>query len=241
MSGAGAAEPPPRALVETMRARDGGVPWLARHLARMEASARALGLPWPGRAALTETVAAAVAGAAPRATVRLVLEADGPRAEALPEPATERGAAGTTAVSAAGAWDPGLARAEHKALPRDRWDRLQAAARGAGADHALMLDRRGRLGEAALGNVFAVVAGELVTAPARGLLPGIARGLLVERLRVREEALEEEVWRAAAELFLTNAVRGVVPLVRVDGRAVGDGRPGPVAARARAELCGAAG
>jgi D-alanine transaminase len=69
----------------------------------------------------------------------------------------------------------------------------------------------------------------VVTAPVRGLLPGIARGIVAEVAPVREEALEEPVWRAADELFLTNAVAGVIPLVAVDGRPIGAGRPGPVA------------
>lgn len=230
----GGSEARPRALVETMLAVDGAVPWLTRHLARMEASARALELGWPGRAALTDAIAAAVSAAGPRARVRLVLGPDGVRAEAAaePEPAWE----GAPAVSLRGAWDPALGAAEHKALPRERWDRAQTAARAAGAAHALLLDRAGRLGEAAVGNVFAVVAGQLVTAPVRGLLPGIARAVVIERMAVREEALAEADWRSAAELFLTNAVRGVVPLTSVDERPVGDGRPGPVAAAARHEL-----
>ncbi|MDX6555702.1 MAG: D-alanine transaminase, partial [Miltoncostaeaceae bacterium] len=76
--------------------------------------------------------------------------------------------------------------------------------------------------------------------PVRGLLPGIARTILCELVPVREEALEEPVWRAADELFLTNAVAGVIPLIAVDGLAIGAGRPGPVtrdladAVRARA-------
>lgn len=70
--------------------------------------------------------------------------------------------------------------------------------------------------------------GAVVTAPVRGLLPGVARGVVLELTPVREEALEEPVWRTADELFLTNAVAGVIPVVAVDGRSVGAGRPGPV-------------
>jgi branched-chain amino acid aminotransferase len=227
---------PPQALLETMLARHGRVPWLARHLARMEASAHALGIPWPGRDDVAGAVTAAVREVPGRGRVRLVLDAAGARAEASPEPGSEPPWRGAAAVSVRGGWDPRSRRAEHKALPRRRWDRAQAAAEAAGADHALLLDAGGRLGEAAVGNVFAVVAGDLVPAPAEGLLAGVARAVVRERLPVREEALVETVWREAEELFLTNAVRGVVPLTAVDGRPVGAGVPGPVAARARDAL-----
>ncbi|MGI9538928.1 MAG: aminotransferase class IV, partial [Miltoncostaeaceae bacterium] len=73
---------------------------------------------------------------------------------------------------------------------------------------------------------FCVVGDELFTAPARGLLPGIARGRVIAAVEVTERAVEETEWRAASEVFLTNALRGVIPVIRIDGRPVGDGAVG---------------
>ncbi len=61
---------------------------------------------------------------------------------------------------------------------------------------------------------------ELARGPATG---GGAGGVAVEAGRYGPEALLE-----ADEAFLTNALMGVMPLLAVDGRPVGDGRPGPV-------------
>ena len=230
-------------LFETMRAEGGRVPWLERHLDRLERSATALGLsPVPARADVREGVERALAAAgAPSARVRVTLS---PRptllVEVTPEPPHPALAPEARAIAIHGAWLPGNDLAEHKTLSYGAYRRAQARAAAAGADHALLLDADGRLGEAAVGNAFAVLHGAVVTAPVRGLLPGVARAIVAEVTAVREEALEEPVWRTADELFLTNAVAGVIPVVEVDGRPIGAGRPGPVtrdladAVRARA-------
>jgi branched-chain amino acid aminotransferase len=230
-------------LFETMRADGGRVPWLERHLDRLERSAAALGLaPMPERDAVREGVERALAAAAaPSARVRVTLS---PRptllVEVTPEPAHPPLAPEARAIAIHGAWLPGHRLAEHKTLSYGAYRRAQALAAAAGVEHALLLDGAGRLGEAAVGNAFAVLHGAVVSAPVQGLLPGVARGIVLELAPVREEALEEPVWRAADELFLTNAVAGVIPVVAVDGRPIGAGRPGPVtrdladAVRARA-------
>ena len=68
------------------------------------------------------------------------------------------------------------------------------------------------------------------------MLPGLTRAEIIRRHPVREEALPESAWRAAEEVFLTNALRGVVPITEVDGTPVGDGSVGPVARALAAEL-----
>lgn len=218
-------------LFETMRAEGGAVPLLDRHLERVRASATTLGLEGvPGTEAARHAVAVALAafGDAP-ARVRLTATA---RPTLLVEVVPLGPAAPTaTAATVRGGWLPGDPLAEHKTLSYARHRLWQRRALAAGADHALLLDGDGRMGEAALASVFCVVDGELVTAPARGLLPGVARAVVLERLPVREEAAGEEAWRAAPEIVLTNAVRGAVPVLAVDGRPVGDGRPGPWARR----------
>jgi branched-chain amino acid aminotransferase len=112
-------------------------------------------------------------------------------------------------------------------------------ARRAGADEALLLDTRDRCSEASASNLFAVVGDALLT-PSRdcGILPGITRDVVLERARalapslglaaVEERPFGLDVLATAREAFLTSSLRELAPLVRVDGRPIGDGRPGPV-------------
>ncbi len=111
--------------------------------------------------------------------------------------------------------------------------RKEAAA--AGADEGIFLNTRGEVTEGTVSNVFLVDSrGRLVTPhPASGLLPGITREVVVELARdlgleVAEEVVLPEQLRAAREAFLTNSLLGVMPLVALDGAAVGAGRPGEV-------------
>jgi branched-chain amino acid aminotransferase len=107
-------------------------------------------------------------------------------------------------------------------------------AAAAGADEAIRIDRDGNVAEGATSNLFAVIDGAVVTAPlAGGVLPGITRGhvlAICARLAIpaRELAISRESFAAADELFATSALRGVVPITRLDGavRAAG-----PVTAR----------
>jgi branched-chain amino acid aminotransferase len=110
-------------------------------------------------------------------------------------------------------------------------------AQARGAQEALLLNAEGRLAEGAGSNVFLVKAGELLTPQlAAGLLAGITRELLLEiapRLGVeaREADLGEAELRGADELFITSTLKEVMPVTRLDGEPVGDGRPGPLTRR----------
>jgi branched-chain amino acid aminotransferase len=116
--------------------------------------------------------------------------------------------------------------------------RLEASA--AGADEGLFVNDRGELTEGTVSNLFIIPGdGSLVT-PGResGLLPGIARGLVLRMapalgLAVREAAVGPERLLAAAEAFLTNSLLEVMPLVSFDGRPIGSGRPGTLTASLR--------
>ncbi|WP_217922604.1 aminotransferase class IV [Miltoncostaea oceani] len=228
-------------LFETMRAVDGRVPLRDRHLARLEASAAALGLsPMPSAAEAAAAVDAALAAfgpgparvrltATPRPTLLVEVVADDPHPAAP---------SAVTAVTVVGAWLPGDATAEHKTLSYLRHRGSQRRAEAAGADHALLLDDRGRVGEAALASVVWADADGLATAPVRGLLPGVARAVVMESLDVREEALDLRRRDGAAEVVLVNAVRGAMAVVAIDGRAVGSGAPGPWARRIARALSG---
>lgn len=92
--------------------------------------------------------------------------------------------------------------------------------------------------EGASSNVFAVVAGRLVTPP-KGpeILPGITRDLVLELLEAGgvpcfEEGLLLSDLRRADEIWLTSSTRELLPVTRLDGAAVGAGRPGPLWAQA---------
>ena len=217
---------------ETMRAERGRVALLERHLDRLAEAAAALDLSsMPGREQARTAVAATLAaiGGGP-CRVRLTAT---PRPTLLVEAAPEQPLSATPpavrAISVRGAWCPGDAGAEYKSLSYAGPRRAQRRAAAAGAGHALMLDASGRLGEAALCNAFCAVDGEVLTAPAAGLVRGIARALVLESVPVRQEAPSEDDWRGAREIVLTNAVAGALAVVEVDGAPVGDGQPGPLA------------
>lgn len=108
-------------------------------------------------------------------------------------------------------------------------------ARNKGADEGLMLNRQGHLAEGAASNIFLVLNGKLVT-PSResGILPGITRGAILELapqaggLKISEREIKRAELREAEEAFLTNSLREVVPLTRVEGHPIGAGRPGKI-------------
>ena len=79
--------------------------------------------------------------------------------------------------------------------------------------------------------------GTLRTAPnSNSILPGITRGLIFplaerEGLNIREQPLHREELGRVTEMFLTGTTTEVLPVVRVNGHPVGDGRPGPFTRR----------
>ncbi len=105
----------------------------------------------------------------------------------------------------------------------------------AGAEEALLLNTQGNVACATAANVFTVRAGRLFTPPvADGALPGTVRTLVCAELaprigcEVRETHLAESALRKADEVFLTNALMGIMPVCAIDSRQVGAGAPGPV-------------
>lgn len=127
----------------------------------------------------------------------------------------------------------------HRANPHAKDTRFatQAAAAYAalpgGAHEGLMIDDDGSILEGFSSNFFALAGGTLYTEEARVLL-GITRSLVLEVARdvvpVVERAIRMADIASVGEAFLTSASRGILPVVRIDGKRVGDGRPGPVTA-----------
>ena len=106
-----------------------------------------------------------------------------------------------------------------------------------GAYEGIMRNYRGELTECAVANLFIVRNGEALTPPlTAGLLPGITREFLFEigrraGVEMREQTLFDQDLFDADEAFLTGTTREVVPIVTVDDRPIGSGRPGPVTQR----------
>ena len=104
----------------------------------------------------------------------------------------------------------------------------------AGTLEAVMLNHLGYVAECTGDNLFIVRDGAVFTPPiAAGILEGITRneiiGIARERgLEVREENITRQDLYVADECFLTGTAAEVVPVVRIDKRPIGTGRPGPV-------------
>jgi branched-chain amino acid aminotransferase len=245
-------------LFETMRAYGGVIFRLDRHLERLHRSARALGIAPPAELGTMVSEALRTSRAAGRteASVRLTLS----RGAGAPGVAPSEGAEPTVAIAihpapplpsalyreglsaciASGRKNEHAMTAGHKTLAYTDAVVALLEARAAGVDDAIFLDTAGHLSEAASSNIFLVREDVLLTPPVScGVLPGVTRGAVLEiapslGLRVEERVLGPEDLTAAGEAFLTSSLREIVPLVRVDGRAVGRGAPGAVTAQVMA-------
>lgn len=110
------------------------------------------------------------------------------------------------------------------------------AALEAGAFDAWMLDREGKITEGTASNAWIVdAAGKLRTAPLSvNILHGVTRAALIRLAEERQIAVEERSFdaaeaAAAREAFLSSASNAALPVIAIDGRQIGDGKPGPVA------------
>lgn len=103
----------------------------------------------------------------------------------------------------------------------------------AGAAEAIIVDRSGQVIEGSTSNVFLLERGVLVTPPeSAGILMGITRQKVLELAKRRNIPIEErsfgvDALERADEAFITSSIREVAPVVRVDGKTAGGGKPGP--------------
>lgn len=239
-------------LFETMRLRNGRIFRLERHLARLEKGMHILEL--PAISEIREWVArAAHAHASPDAAVRLTVTR-GPGPGGLQPPAVPRPtvvvAVGEMPSVSASIYEEGLA--AHVVSGRRNARAMTAGlktlayvdavaglfeARRAGADEAIFLDTDDHCSEASASNLFAWTGSQLLTPPVScGALPGITRETVLEiaselRLETSQRAFGLDELRAAEEAFLTSSLRGIAPLVRIDGRSIGTGAPGAMTQR----------
>jgi branched-subunit amino acid aminotransferase/4-amino-4-deoxychorismate lyase len=224
-------------LFETFRTWNGRPTLLDRHVARLKASARALGLPLepaqlPDARAVLDVIEAnrEALHLGPDARVRITLSGGlsttppsgsllwmtaGP----LPPPQREPGVIISRSFEVV-ADDP-LAR--HKTLNYWRRRIAYADAITAGADEVLCVTHDGLICEASRSNIFLVEAGRLYTPSLEGpLLAGIMRQVVLEKagqagVKVEAVALPIERITRADEAFLTNSVRGVIPVAQLMG------------------------
>jgi branched-chain amino acid aminotransferase len=110
-------------------------------------------------------------------------------------------------------------------------------ARQAGCLEAIMLNEQGFVAECTGDNIFVVHKGEIITpAASQGALKGITRDTIFDiaaeiGVPMREANLTRyDVWNAH-ECFLTGTAAEVIPVVKLDGRVIGDGKPGSITAR----------
>lgn len=114
---------------------------------------------------------------------------------------------------------------------------LRQQALDEGAAEAILV-RDGEITEGAASNLFMVDDGGTLKTPPKGprLLPGITRDLVMELAAAHnvphtEARITPDDLRRAAEIWLTSSTREIMPVTRLDGAAVGTGRPGPVWSR----------
>src|SRR3954468_22477687 len=107
----------------------------------------------------------------------------------------------------------------------------------AGADEALMLNENGNVAECTADNVFIIKKGQIFTPPiSAGALRGITRSVAFELaaemgLRITETDITRHDVFIADECFLTGTAAELIPVIKADGRVIGNGTPGPIATR----------
>jgi D-alanine transaminase len=143
-----------------------------------------------------------------------------------------------------------------KTMPDIRWRRCdiktvmllpaclaKEAARAEGAREAWFIDDQGFVTEGASSNAWivdgqgAVITRQLATA----ILPGVTRATLIDALAEENISFVERPFRLsealqAREAFITSATQTIMPVVRIDGQPIGNGKPGPITRRLRSKF-----
>lgn len=170
----------------------------------------------------------------PQATVVIIVDA----IRLYPQEAYERGLRMVTAAARRPAVDALDGRIKSLNYLNNILARIEA--NQAGVEEALMLTAEGYVCECSADNIFIVKGGEVWTPAAHlGLLKGITRDTAVALARQQGLQAGERIFTlhdvyTADECFLTGTGAEIAPVVEVDGRTIGDGRPGPVTQRLNA-------
>lgn len=243
------------AIFETFRVHDGHPFLWGKHLERMVLAAAELGFPVPPspttlRAGLAATLEAnALTDAVARITVTRGIAGGRPTRTGCwieAEPVGGRLWRGTrtgqgSVILSRRPFTPGVLGA-YKTTSRLAYTLAHEEARAAGADETILLTSKGEVLEGSASNVFLHIDGQIATPSHNtGILAGITRAFALQACydlgyRLRTSAIWRDELSIADEVFLTNAVQGIVSVTTVGGRAVKTGR---VATQVREALAAA--
>lgn len=204
---------PEVALRETMRVSDGRVPLLDLHLARLAAGGCG-----PTVLARVRTAVVAEIGEAGHGRLGVTVTPDGAVAAGITtEPSSLTVDSGPRLAPIEVQAVPVLPRAAAKPAGRRYWDRAHAAARLAGADQAALHLPDGTLVDGSTATLWIVRGGAMLTPLAPPAVAGVARELVFDAadiagVEAREVALSLEDLDSAQEVWLSNAVGGLVPV-----------------------------
>ena len=241
-------------LFETMRAYDGHIFRLDRHLARLRRSAQSLGLAHDVIASEAkqslETACMETLEANKLVDARLRLTITTGEGAMTPDPntcssptvlvtaqnlvplPTEKYESGFKAALSSlrrNSQSP-LSRLKSTCYLNNILARMEAKA--AGCDEAILLNERGYLAEGSSSNIFLVSKGKIVTpALESGVLPGITREAVLEiaqalDIKTVEREVELKELIEADEAFVTNSILELMPLTCLDGKPIGTGKAG---------------
>jgi len=237
-------------LFETMRAYNGSVFRLDRHLARLHHAARTLGLARKLKTFDLEKACHDVLKANNLAEARLRLTVTAGEGDITPNPGTcgdvtvfvvarklvplppknyQRGYTAILSAYRRNSQSP-LSRLKSTCYLENVFARQEA--RAAGADEAVLLNEGGFVAEGSSTNVFLVSCQMLITPSTEsGALPGITREAVLESAKSMEimvvvKHVELGELLTAREVFLTNSVLEIMPLTRLDNKPIGSGKPG---------------
>jgi len=239
-------------IYEVVRSYNGKLIDLDRHMARLGRSAAMLDLPLPMPLEELDRVALEFYESSRLPEAMLYLQVT--RGAGRRQHAAAPGLTPTLVMTVRAVTRPTPPQFAAITVPNNRW-RLCAcktvallptvlakhAAAKAGADEAIFVDDDGTVLEGASDNVFAVKDGVYYTPETDGrILAGITRERVLEQLAdrgadVRVGRMTVDFLRAADEAFITSSVLTIVPVVTLDGRAIGDGKVGPAATAVREE------
>jgi len=108
-------------------------------------------------------------------------------------------------------------------------------ARIKGFDDAVLINTRGHVSEVTSSNIFLVKNNTIFTPCLKaGILPGIIRQEIIDisknslKTRIKETFLKRSFLYSADEVFITNSLKGIVPVIKIGRNPVGHGKPGPI-------------
>jgi len=237
-------------LFETMRAYDGCIFRLERHLARLRHGAEIIGLASKLASFDLEAACQEILSLNGLKEARLRLTITAGEGDMVPEPAT---CAGITVLVMARNFVPlplqkyewgfksvlsSLRRNSQSPLSRLKSTcyleniLARTEAKAAGADEAILLNERGYLVEGSTSNIFLVSQGVLITPSlGSGILVGITREAVLElaralAIKIEEREVELKELAEADEAFITNSILEIMPLTCFAGKTIGTGEPG---------------